>query len=419
MCLQTIKCPCCGAGLPGEASFCPHCAQSVNRRFRAGRLRAFPRRMLLLLPAALAVALVLLAGFAAQPKVLNGREEVRYTDADGTYRLTLSWAGALDGAPAASIRQTAADGQSSSFQIRLQVSHVETGANANAAFQRKIQWADLTLNPPEEELGTVRCDPPARPYDDDSAALVSMVEYTARGDFSTRICWTIQMDNGDQIRMYQDLEVEAAPVYDIYPEDADMSTIGALQKLVDHLDERVEGNAMITLHLPPVTYEGGLVIRSRAVSLTGSTLGDARTTFTGPVRIDLPADTWICDLRGIDFRGSGGGVAVSTSAWARAEDCSFTGWDTGLLACGQSWVSASGCLFSQNGVGLHFNSRADGAGYPIYDGNSFLSNGVAVLLEQVPSGETLDFRDSLFAGNGTDIDNRCGQSLEIAQAIFQ
>ena len=60
---------------------------------------------------------------------------------------------------------------------------------------------------------------------------------------------------------------------------------------------------MITLHLPPVTYEGGLVIRSRAVSLTGSTLGDARTTFTGPVRIDLSADTWICDLRGIDFRG--------------------------------------------------------------------------------------------------------------------
>ena len=196
MCLQTIKCPCCGTELPGEASFCPHCAQSVNRRFRAGRLRAFPRRMLLLLPAALAVALVLLAGFAAQPKVLNGREEVRYTDADGTYRLTLSWAGAVDGAPAAAIRQTAADGQSSSFQIRLQVSHVETGANANAAFQRKIQWADLTLNPPEEDLGTVRCDPPARPYDDDSAALVSMVEYTARGDFSTRICWTIQMDNG-------------------------------------------------------------------------------------------------------------------------------------------------------------------------------------------------------------------------------
>ena len=167
--------------------------------------------MLLLLPAALAVALVLLAGFAAQPKVLNGREEVRYTDADGTYRLTLSWAGAVDGAPAASIRQTAADGQSSSFQIRLQVSHVETGANANAAFQRKIQWADLTLNPPEEDLGTVRCDPPARPYDDDSAALVSMVEYTARATSAPASAGPSRWTNGDQIRMYQDLEVRRPP----------------------------------------------------------------------------------------------------------------------------------------------------------------------------------------------------------------
>ena len=38
------RCPHCGAALPGEAAFCPHCAQSVNRRAQAKVPVPFPWR---------------------------------------------------------------------------------------------------------------------------------------------------------------------------------------------------------------------------------------------------------------------------------------------------------------------------------------------------------------------------------------
>ena len=44
--------------------------------------------------------------------------------------------------------------------------------------------------------------------------------------------------------------------------------------------------------------------------------------------------------------------------------------------------------------------------------------GTAVLLESVPTDMTLDFVGSVFAGNGTDIDNRCDHSLDLSQAVF-
>lgn len=36
-----------------------------------------------------------------------------------------------------------------------------------------------------------------------------------------------------------------------------------------------------------------------------------------------------------------------------------------------------------------------------------------------PATPPLKFPDTLFTGNGTDIDNRCGQPLELEEAIFQ
>lgn len=40
-------------------------------------------------------------------------------------------------------------------------------------------------------------------------------------------------------------------------------------------------------------------------------------------------------------------------------------------------------------------------------------------MESVPTDVTMKFADCLFSGNGTDIDNRCGQQLDISQAVFQ
>ena len=54
-----------------------------------------------------------------------------------------------------------------------------------------------------------------------------------------------------------------------------------------------------------------------------------------------------------------------------------------------------------------------------FEGNTFQGNQTAILLEQVGIETPLKFPGTLFSGNGTDIDNRCGQELELDRAVFQ
>ena len=54
-----------------------------------------------------------------------------------------------------------------------------------------------------------------------------------------------------------------------------------------------------------------------------------------------------------------------------------------------------------------------------YMGDVFRNNGTAVLLERVPTRESLSFPDTVFSGNGTDIDNRCGQELDLSETVFE
>ena len=70
-------------------------------------------------------------------------------------------------------------------------------------------------------------------------------------------------------------------------------------------------------------------------------------------------------------------------------------------------------------MGFHFNSDGDYVSHSMYNDNVFRDNGTAVLLERVPSDVALNFQGSIFAGNGTDIDNRCGQPVDVSQAVFE
>ena len=42
-----------------------------------------------------------------------------------------------------------------------------------------------------------------------------------------------------------------------------------------------------------------------------------------------------------------------------------------------------------------------------------------MLLENVPTEMTIYFDGSVFSGNGTDIDNRCGHSMDTSGAVFE
>ena len=154
------------------------------------------------------------------------------------------------------------------------------------------------------------------------------------------------------------------------------------------------------------------------MNLYGSAEGDQRTTFAGPIRYEAGADSQISYIRETVFQGSGSGTALSADARVWVENCAFTGWDTGVLCAGTSWGNIINCEFTGNGVGFRFDSGGDSAAHSLYNDNVFRDNGTAVLLEEVPTDITLDFRGSRFAGNGTDIENLCRQPLDLTQAVF-
>ena len=197
-----------------------------------------------------------------------------------------------------------------------------------------------------------------------------------------------------------------------------MDTLADLQALVDEIAATVEPSAQVDLYLPPVTYEGSLVMEERPVNLYGSEEDGRRTAFTGTLRV-ASRDSWIAYVKGIDFVGDGSGVGISASARLWVEECSFTGWKTGVLGYGDAWVNVMGCAFTGNRTGFHFNSEGATANDSRYVDNLFRDNDVAVKLERVPTNVTLNFGGSVFSGNGTDIENTSRQPIDITMAVFE
>ena len=301
---------------------------------------------------------------------------------------------------------------------RLFINHVDTGANAGQMFMQKVDDVSAEILQPAESPSPMVCSQPEYRNFSPESAQVSLVDFTGRSD-PAELVWTIRMENGDTIRLRQKIAVEQVRTYDYGPEEYPMDTIEDLQALVDRIAETVPLPAVVNLHLPAVTYTGGLTIEGRPINLYGSADGVGnRTTFTDTVRVTA-RDGPISYFYDLDFAGDGTGVGVSASARFWAEGCSFTHWKTGVLGYGDVWVNVIGCLFAENKTGFYFNSNGTYVTHTMFNDNTFVKNDTAVLLEEVPSDETLNFQGSRFAGNGTDIDNRCSQPVDISQAIFE
>ena len=130
---------------------------------------------------------------------------------------------------------------------------------------------------------------------------------------------------------------------------------------------------------------------------------------------------WISYFTGIDFRGDGNGIGLSTAGRAWAKECSFYNWKTAVLAYGSVWTNVTDCVFEDNGIGFHFNVRDSEyvASDTHFTGNEFTGNDTAVFLEAVPTDVKMDFGQCVFTDNGADIDNPDQQPIDITQAIFQ
>lgn len=413
------RCPHCGAQLPNEAAFCPHCAASIHPRTEVKPPRPMPGRALRnALMALLILAIGLTSWLCTRPKVYdNGTAEIIYTDNDGSYQLLLNYFGDRFQSMT-DYSEELEEGTTSNKPSRLFVNHVDTGVNAKEVFLRKVEAINVELLRGGDSLEPWQYTQPQASDYDLEAASRSILTYTDRsGDMELR--WNIRMQNGDTIRLYQRMALGVVPTRHFYPEDVPMDTMDDLQALVDQVNETITSDVIVYIHLPAVTYEGSLLLEQRSMNLIGSEGPDgARTTFTGTLQATAQKG-YICQFQNLCFTGDGEGVGVSASARINFNHCQFTGWRTGVLCYGSSWVNIKDSVFEDNAVGFHFNSTSDNRNDHMYSGNLFRRNGTAVLLESVPSDQPLYFEGARFSRNGTDIDNRCGQKVDISQAVFE
>lgn len=413
------SCPHCGAQLRSEASFCPHCARSVNDRREVHPPKRLPGQALrAVLLGLIVLAAALTAWLCTRPRVCdNGTAEIIYTDDDGSYQLLLNYFGDRF-QPMTDYSEEVEEGTTSNKPSRLFINHVDTGVNAKEAFLRKVKDVTVELLQGGDSPEPWQYTPP-QSYDfAPETAYASILTYTDRsGDLELR--WTIRMKNGDTIRLYQRMDLGVVPTRHFYPEDVPMDTMEDLQALVDEINRTITPDIIVYLHLPAVTYEGSLVLEERSMNLVGSENPDgSRTTFTGTLQATAQKG-YICRFNGLDLAGAGEGVGVSASARINFADCRLSGWRTGVLCYGNSWVNIKNCTFEDNSVGFHFNSVSDNPNDHMYSGNLFQGNETAVLLESVPSDQALYFDGTRFSRNGSDIDNRCGHEVSIANAIFE
>ena len=414
---ETKSCPHCGAQLPEGASFCPHCAQDISQRKEVSPPRHMPRWALY--SALMVLAALLLTGglyLRSRPQVCgNGTAEILYTDGGVTYQVLAGWINdRFD--PAHQVYQPAdVSDMLYTFPQCLYINHPESGANAKDEFMEKVERVTAAFVETDSEELPWTCDEPVpRPDYAPEAALVSSIHYYS-GSGQGTLQWTIEMKNGDFIHLYQAIEAHPLEVYRFTPEDTPLNTVEEVQALLDSLNEITGGGQnTVDIHLPPVTYDGGITI-PREINLYGAEEG-GRTVFTGPVRM-VPPNTGISWIYDIDFVGSGNGVGFSTSTRTFLQRCRFSGWRTGVLVQ-DAWVSAFECTFEDNGIGLHYNADTAIPMSSHYRGNIFRNNDTGILFERVPNRMALSFPEVVFSGNGTDIDNRCGQKLDLSEAVF-
>lgn len=410
---MAYKCPHCGADLPENVAFCPHCARDIHPRREAKKPVPLLKKLLLGL---LILAVLATVGtglwLALRPKAYDGYGEVLYGDwqvllTQNVDRYVPAPEVTIPGEPEGQYR----------VPSRLFVNDVHTGEDAAEAFLAEVESVSAAFTGQEDSPSPFLCSEPAYNPGAPECPLLSLIDFTGESG-TAELVWTFSMKNGDTITLRQTYEVTPIPVYDYYPEEHPMDTAEELQALIDSISGQVEEVAVVNLHLPPITYEGGVTIQDRSLNLYGSTDETGkRTTFAGPVRALAPYSsiTYFYDL---DFVGDGGGTGLSGSAPFRATNCTFTGWDTAVLAYGTSWANVIGCTFRNNGIGFHFDSDGEYANHSMYNDNLFEGNEVAVQLDNVPTDVALNFQGSVFRDNGQDIVNTCGQPLDTSQAIF-
>lgn len=420
------NCPHCGASLHEEASFCPYCAKSVNPRKQPHPPGYISGRALRSAGALLAVlALILIVGLwqRSRPRVYdNDSTEVIYRDQGVDYQLCIAWADAPS-TPADRVRYngSAPLDEIYRYPVLLYINLAGTETFAAETFLERVENISGELSEVDQDF-QITCSEAVRDTDyvPNSAAILYMNPMvTSSGPHSAELTISIRMKNGDVIRLHQTQTMEGVMTHHFTSDDAPLDTVEDLEAFLARLGGMVGPEDEVYIHLPPVTYTEELSLSGRAVHLEGTAdAAGSRTVFSSP--IDVTSETgWIFYFEGIDLIGPGEGAGLSASARVHLTDCRIAGWETGVLAHTHAWVNADECIFEDNAVGFCFDAEYGSPSDSRYMNNLFRNNGTAVLLTRVPNEVSLKFPGTRFQNNGTDIDNRCGQQLELDEAVFE
>lgn len=415
---STHTCVHCGAPLPEGANLCPFCAKSqlppeyiappTGRRL-AKRLLAVGT--LLAIAAAIVIGALphLTAVLRSSPQVYEGEAELRYTLDGVDYRLFLTFDSGRNPAPQSenSLQIRAGEQFANPSQLLIQTADRRDAAEA---FLPAVSGCTVAAEPLD---GAAAMDH-TNPQRDESfphAALTSHIFFdTTCG--SNDICWTLELENGDTLRLRHRIAVDEIPVAVFSAADADLTTSAALEAFLQSLDETLEPGTLLELYLPPVVYTEPVDLGCRAVSLFGSSAAGVRSTFAAPVTAH-PTDQKHMTIQGVAFAGQGG-TGLSAATGVSLEECTFTGWDTAAEAVDGGWVGASGCTFEENGVGLRFDTTEAFFTTHAYPDNRWIRNEIALALYHMPGEEILTFEGSVFEGNNINVDNQTRHPLDFS-----
>lgn len=423
---KTFPCPHCGAPLPEGASFCPGCARSVKERKEMSPPRRMPRRALyggLLTVLAAVVVLAAVSWQHSRPRVCdNDSTEVIYRDQGVDYQLCIAWEGAPF-TPIGRVRHNGAVPLDEVFRypVLLFINLADGETSAAEEFLERVDSITGEISQADQGV-QITCSEAVRDTDyiPDSAAILYMnLMVTSLGEHAAELTISVRMKNGDVIRLHQTQAMTGIITWDFTTDDAPMNTTAELEAFLKKIEETVGPEDVVNIHLPPVTYTEELAVEGRPVHLIGTEDGPgARTAFTAPVRVTMEGGE-VLAWENLDFIGPGTGTGLSLAARVHLYNCRVAGWDTGVLAHTQAWVKADESVFEDNTVGLCYDAEYGSPSDEWFISNVFRGNGTAVLLKQVPSKLALSFPGTRFIGNGTDIDNRCGQELDVSQAVFE
>ena len=411
-----MKCPYCNSELPDDASFCPHCARSLNERKEVEAPRPFRRKII---AAALCAAFVF-AGIAIYSAANRaGIYEadgafLSYSDSDGEYALVAAFfPGDIENQkPVRSKTVSQVVDEEGNTTVMIGVSRDGKLLEDPEEFFNKVEECTLTARP--EGNGTVRLEVPE--YKEDYAPAAREADVIYDGSSGTNeICWELIMKNGDTLRLKQTLEVQPLEHLIYTADDVPMENMEDIRTLITRINAEAPNDAVVDVYLPAKTYTGDLSIVSRSFNLHGDPEGGTVLQGSLSVNSDFP---YIVFLSDISFEGQGG-TGLSTTASVFMTSCSFHGYDIGAVALDGGMISVHDCSFTDNIVGFKYNSVTHNSFDDLFQNNTFTGNDIGVQFERLKGTIRIVFDGTVFEDNRVDIDNPIDYPIDTSTAEFR